>query len=78
MMRWLPVLLLLAGCAAPHRVLPALPACPGPVAEPAALPHVRTPAQIGKYATAVELAREQERARGDACAARAAALEARP
>lgn len=50
--------------------------CPASVSVPASLPKIRTPAQIGQYATDVELAREAERARGDDCADKLSRLNA--
>lgn len=44
--------------------------CPSPVAVPAPLPRVHTQDQLGQFAIRLEIAREQERARGDACAKR--------
>lgn len=61
------ILLLLAGCATP----PAFPNCPDPVPVPAALRKGET---VGKLEIRVELAREAERARGDACAAAVEAM----
>lgn len=55
------LLALLAGCAAQPR-----PTCPGSIPVPAPLrPHEN----VGRLEIRVELAREAERARGDACAA---------
>lgn len=60
MTRWLVLLLALAGCSGP---VP--PTCPGPVPVPARLhPHE----SVGALEIRVELARERERRRGDACA----------
>lgn len=75
MMRAAALMLLLSGCATPGvAVLPAFPDCPGPIAIPAAPPRIRTPERIGRFAVALELAREAERARGDACAAAVEAM----
>lgn len=64
-MRWLFVALPLAGCATP----PIFPECPPSVAIPAPLPRIRTMAMLDAFEIRVELAREAERRRGDACAA---------
>lgn len=66
-MRALFPLLLLAGCAA-HQQAPRI-SCPDPVAIPAVPPRVRTAEQIASFAIRLELAREAERGRGNACAA---------
>lgn len=72
-MKWL-ALLCLAGCAvAPLPTPPVPPAavkCPGPVAIPAALPHLHTQEQLLQFAIRLEVAREDERARGDCYAKR--------
>lgn len=67
-MRWVALLLLLSGCAAVETMPAALRTCAAPVAEPAPLPRVRTPEQLGQFAVRLELAREAERRRGDDCA----------
>lgn len=64
-MRWVALLLLLSGCAA---VPDGLRTCAARVPEPAPLPRVRTPEQLGQFAVRLELAREAERRRGDDCA----------
>ena len=72
---WLP--LLLGACVAhPAAVQQATLSCPPPVAVPAPLPHVRTPDMLAAFEVRVELAREAERARGDACAAAVAERDA--
>lgn len=62
---------LLGGCATAP-ALPPVPAalthCPCAPSVPAPPPRVRTPERIARFAVALELAREAERARGDACA----------
>lgn len=68
MIRALVMALLLAGCSATP---PQFPACPGSIPVPAAL---RKGENVGKLQIRVELAREEERARGDACAASADAM----
>lgn len=69
----LALILLLVGCA---RAVPVFPVCPPPVPVPASVPRVRTQAQMNQLEVAVELAREAERHRGDACADAAAARDA--
>jgi hypothetical protein len=74
----LVVVVLLAGCAsAPPRTAVAVtpPDCPPPPAVPKSPPRIRTTEALRRFEIALELAREAERARGDACAARAAVLE---
>jgi hypothetical protein len=74
-MRWIALMLALSACAAPPAPPPPdLQACAARVPVPRGLPRVRTVAQIGAYATQVELAREAERRRGDDCADRLARL----
>lgn len=63
--------LLLAGCAtAPVCPLPPTPTtvCPPAVPVPAGLPRIHTQQQNNALEIRVELAREAERRRGDACA----------
>lgn len=57
------LLVILAGCSVAP---PQFPACPGPVPTPAPLGRHET---VGPLEIRVEIAREKERARGDACAA---------
>jgi hypothetical protein len=61
--RALILLALLAGCSGPAPVI--VPDCPGPVPVPAPL-HAHE--NVGKLEIRVELAREAEKKRGDACA----------
>lgn len=67
MIRMVLVVLVLTGCSIGQSV-PTFPACPAPIPVPA--PTVRKPnaKQIAQLEIRVELAREAERARGDACA----------
>lgn len=74
MIRAVALVALLAGCSAP--VPPTFPACPTSVRVPASLPRNPTRAQADALEIRVELAREAERERGDACAAAAAAMRA--
>lgn len=79
MMRMVALLLvcvavvLLAGCGIEAPLCPAVSPvvvrdCPPSVAVPAPLPRVHTQDQLAEFAITLELAREKERARGDACA----------
>jgi hypothetical protein len=52
--------------------------CPPSVAVPAPLPRIHTQEQLGAFAIELELAREAERARGDACSRTVAELRERP
>ncbi len=72
-MRILAVALLLVGCGVTQ---PPTADCPPPARVPAAPPRIRTPAMIARFAVELELAREAERRRGDACAAAVEALTA--
>jgi hypothetical protein len=69
-MRGLLLVLALVGCASEPPSCPTPPVvardCPGPVAVPAPLPRVHTQDQLAQFAIRLEIAREQERARGDA------------
>lgn len=67
MIRTLILLATLAGCSSPAAP-PRFPECPGPVAVPVGAPPNPTPAQVGALEIRVELARERERNRGNACA----------
>lgn len=66
-MRALIIVLLLAGCAVKAEA-PRI-SCPGPVSVPAAPPRIRTADHIAEFAIRLEVAREAERSRGNACAA---------
>lgn len=70
MTRTLVLLVLLARCSGPAP--PAFPPCPGPVAVPAPLGKGET---VGALEIRVELAREHERDRADACADAVAARD---
>lgn len=70
MTRAIILLALLAGCSA---VPPQFPPCPPSVSVPAPL---RKGENVGKLEIRVELAREAERSRGDACADAVAARDA--
>lgn len=61
MTRAVILIALLAGCSVP----PQFPGCPPPVAVPAPLGRHET---VGQLEIRVELARERERSRGNACA----------
>lgn len=64
------LVVLLGACAAnPPRALPAFPPCPSPVAVPAPVPPHPTRQQVDALQIRVELAREAERDRANACAA---------
>jgi hypothetical protein len=69
--RTLALLALLAGCSVSPPQPPQFPACPGSVPVPAAL---RKGESVGKLEIRVEIGREAERARGDACAASSDAM----
>lgn len=73
-MRWL-ILTLLVGCSAPVSVVhaPSFPECPASIPIPAPLRKHET---VGALEIRVEIAREDERARGDACAAAVDAMRA--
>lgn len=71
-MRCVVIALLIAGCSA--HVAPMFPDCPPDVSAPPPIPRKHTPLQVAKLEIGVELWGEQERDRGDACAA---AVEAR-
>jgi hypothetical protein len=79
--RCIALVLLLAGCTAVRTSaplpLPPLPDCPPAPAVPKPPPPVRDVDTLRQFEITLELAREAERSRGDACAARAAALEER-
>ena len=74
MIRAVAIALLLAGCSAPA---PRFPPCPPTVAVPAAAPRKPTRAQADAQEIRVEIAREAERRRGNACAAALDARDAR-
>ena len=69
MTRALAVLLVLAGCSGP--VPPQFPPCPGPVPAPARL---HTHEGVGTLEIRVEVAREAESKRANACAASVEAM----
>lgn len=64
-MRWWVILLLLAGCTTAP---PKFSACPPAPLTPAPAPKKATAKMISDLEIRVEIAREAERARGDACA----------
>ena len=67
-MRALVAMILLGGCAVQHAVPVKVSLdCMAPVPIPAGLPRVHTRAQVNALEIRVELAREAERKRGDAC-----------
>jgi hypothetical protein len=73
LIRSVALVIVLAGCAAtPAPPPPVRPVCqcqcPPSVAVPAPLSRVHTLEQLNAFAIALEVAREAERARGDACA----------
>lgn len=72
-MRVIILLAFLSGCGVKA---PSFPQCPAPVAIPAPAPPHPTHAQENVLEIRVELAREAERARGDACAEAVAARDA--
>jgi hypothetical protein len=74
-MRIVVVLVLLSGCSTVSGA-PQFPECPAPVPVPAPSARIHTPHEIGKLEIRVELARERERKRGDACAAAVDAMKA--
>lgn len=81
MTRALALVGLLAACAPERPPLPPVPPrpvcdcqCPPSVAVPKPLPRVHTQEQLNGFAIELELAREAERARGDACARTVAEL----
>jgi hypothetical protein len=67
------LVLLLSGCAS--TVPPKFPVCPAPVSVPELAPNHATHGQVNQLEIRVELAREAERSRGNACAAAAAAMQ---
>jgi hypothetical protein len=69
MTRALALALLLAGCAVEP---PTFANCPGAVPVPAPLPLISARPVLERFAVRLELAREAERTRGDACAAASA------
>jgi hypothetical protein len=74
LIRLLALALLLSGCAT-AAAPPRFPSCPLPISVPAPAPLHPTHAQISQLEVAVELAREAERRRADACASAVAAMQ---
>ena len=75
MMRAAWLSFVLVACSA-HPIPPPTLSCPPSIAVPAPLTKVRTPDMLAAFQVRVELAREAERARGDACAAALAERDA--